>query len=84
MAWYRDSFNSTSNKICGNAENGCMSPVTCMGYFVIHVEGTRRGKITRKRERNSEEACCGIAATPRGVLPQKQSFLCFALLITFI
>jgi hypothetical protein len=46
-----------------NAENGCMNPVPCMGYFVIHVKGMRREKITRKRNRNSEEACCDISPT---------------------
>jgi hypothetical protein len=35
-----------------------------MGCFVIHVEGMRRQKITRKRDGNSEEACCGISLTP--------------------
>jgi hypothetical protein len=47
-----------------NAENGCMNPVPCMGCFVILVKGMRREKITRKRNRNSEEACCGISPTP--------------------
>jgi hypothetical protein len=46
-----------------NAENGCMNPVPCMGCFVIHVKGMRREKITRKRNRNSEETCCGISPT---------------------
>jgi hypothetical protein len=54
-----------------------------MGYFVIDVEGIRREKTTRKRDRNSEETCCGVSATPWGALPEKQSFLCFALLIIF-
>jgi hypothetical protein len=34
-----------------------------MGYFVIHVEGMRREKMTRKRIRNSEEACRGMSPT---------------------
>jgi hypothetical protein len=35
-----------------------------MGCFIIHVEGMRREKIRRRRNRNSEEACCGISPTP--------------------
>jgi hypothetical protein len=41
-----------------NAENVCMNTTPCMGCFVIDVEGMRREKITRKRNRNSEEVCC--------------------------
>jgi hypothetical protein len=54
-----------------------------MGYFVTGVQRARREKTTRKN-RESEEACRGISAISRGVLLQKQPFLCFALLITFI
>jgi hypothetical protein len=66
------------------AENYCMNPLTFMGSFVIHVEGMRREKIMRKRDRNSEEACCGISPTPYGEMPQMQPSLYFALVITFL
>jgi hypothetical protein len=57
--YWENYFQATSKPdsiLCGNAENGCMSPVTCIGCFVIDVEGMRREKAMRKRDRNSEEA----------------------------
>jgi hypothetical protein len=44
-----------------NALNVCMNPVTRTSCILIHVEGMRRGKIARKRDRNSAEAYTAVS-----------------------
>jgi hypothetical protein len=43
-----------------------MNPASRMGCFVICMDGIKRGKTRRKRDRKSEEACCAISPTPEG------------------
>jgi hypothetical protein len=66
-----------------NAENVSMNPVQCMGCYIINVEGIRREK-KRRNEKEGVKRPVAASVPHLREMPQVQSFLFFAHVITFL